>query len=172
MSCLPLNGPLPATAGRCIFGFFEQFLHCHGASPAGQEQGAKLEPLGLSPLCAALQQLGKLQKLLLLLLLLLVVVVVRRPKQLAERSRHVNIMKEGKVKKARRKDSPKPAEPQSGVRHTAKLLPGAEALAKPLPRKRTAPTSTRLHSLLKPTKALQPHLRGVLRLPRPAPNLL
>ena len=40
----------------------------------------------------------------------------------------VNIMKEGKVKKARRKDSPKPAEPQPGARRTAKLLPGAEAL--------------------------------------------
>ena len=55
----------------------------------------------------------------------------------------VNIMKEGKVKKARRKDSPKPTEPQSGVRRTVKLLPGAEALAKPLPRKRTAPASAR-----------------------------
>ena len=51
-------------------------------------------------------------------------------------------MKEGKAKKARRKDSPKPAEPQSGVRRTVKLLPGAEMLAKPLPRKRAARTST------------------------------
>ena len=54
-----------------------------------------------------------------------------------------NIMKEGKAKKARWKDSSKPAEPQSGVRRAAKLLPGAEALAKPLPRKRAAPASTR-----------------------------
>ena len=84
----------------------------------------------------------------------------------------VNIMKEGKVKKARRKDSPKPAEPQSGVRRTVKLLPGAEALAKPLPRKRAAPTSTRARSALKPLKTLQSHLSGVLGLPRPAPNLL
>ena len=83
-----------------------------------------------------------------------------------------NIMKEGKVKKARRKDSPKPAEPQSGARRTAKLLPGAEALAKPLPRKRAAPTSTHARSVLKPLKALQSHLSGVLGLPRPAPNLL
>ena len=84
----------------------------------------------------------------------------------------VNIMKEGKVKKARRKDSPKPAEPQSGARRTVKLLPGAEALAKPLPRKRAAPTSTRARSALKPLKTLQSHLSGVLGLPRPAPNLL
>ena len=84
----------------------------------------------------------------------------------------VNIMKEGKVKKARRKDSPKPAEPQSGVRRTVKLLPGAEALAKPLPRKRAAPTSTRARSVLKPLKTLQSHISGVLGLPRPAPNLL
>ena len=82
------------------------------------------------------------------------------------------IMKEGKVKKARRKDSPKPAEPQPGARRTAKLLPGAEALAKPLPRKRAAPTSTRARSVLKPLKTLQSHLSGVLGLPRPAPNLL
>ena len=59
----------------------------------------------------------------------------------------VNIMKEGKVKKARRKDSPKPAEPQSGARRTVKLLPGAEALAKPLPRKRAAPASARARAL-------------------------
>ena len=52
-------------------------------------------------------------------------------------------MKEGKVKKARRKDSPKPAEPQSGARRTVKLLPGAEALAKPLPRKRCVYKHTR-----------------------------
>ena len=84
----------------------------------------------------------------------------------------VNIMKEGKVKKARRKDSPKPAEPQSGARRAAKLLPGAKALAKPLPRKRAAPTSTRPRSALKPLKTLQSHLSGVLGLPRPAPNLL
>ena len=84
----------------------------------------------------------------------------------------VNIMKEGKVKKARRKDSPKPAEPQSGARRTVKLLPGAEALAKPLPRKRAAPTSTRTRSVLKPLKTLQSHISGVLGLPRPAPNLL
>ena len=84
----------------------------------------------------------------------------------------VNIMKEGKVKKARRKDSPKPAEPKPGARRTAKLLPGAEALAKPLPRKRAAPTSTRARSALKPLKTLQSHISGVLGLPRPAPNLL
>ena len=84
----------------------------------------------------------------------------------------VNIMKEGKVKKARRKDSPKPAEPQSGVRRTDKLLPSAEALAKFLPHKRAAPTSTRARSALKPLKTLQSHLSGVLGLPRPAPNLL
>ena len=83
-----------------------------------------------------------------------------------------NIMKEGKVKKARRKGSPKPAEPQPGARRAAKLLPGAEALAKPLPRKRAAPTSTRARSVLKPLNALQPHLSGVLGLPRPAPSLL
>ena len=82
----------------------------------------------------------------------------------------VNIMKEGKVKKARRKDSPKPAEPQPGARRAAKLLPGAEALAKPLPRKRAAPARAR--SALKPLKALQPHLSGALGLPRPAPSLL
>mgnify|MGYP006224705349 FL=1 len=85
---------------------------------------------------------------------------------------YASIAKEGKAKKARRKDSPKPAEPQSGVRRTVKLLPGAEALAKPLPRKRAAPTSTRARSALKPLKALQPHLSGVLGLPRPAPSLL
>ena len=84
----------------------------------------------------------------------------------------VNIMKEGKVKKARRKDSPKPAEPQPGARRTAKLLPGAETLAKPLPRKRTASASTRARSVLKPLKTLQSHISGVLGLPRPAPNLL
>ena len=67
---------------------------------------------------------------------------------------------------------PKPAEPQSGVRRTVKLLPGAEALAKPLPRKRAAPTSTRARSVLKPLKTLQSHLSGVLGLPKPAPNLL
>ena len=53
-----------------------------------------------------------------------------------------------------------------------KLLPGAETLAKPLPRKRAAPTSTRARSALKPLKTLQSHLSGVLGLPRPAPNLL
>ena len=81
-------------------------------------------------------------------------------------------MKEGKVKKARRKDSPKPAEPQSGVRRTVKLLPGAEALAKPLPRKRAAPASARKRPPLKPPKALQPHLSGASGLPRPTPSLL
>ena len=37
-----------------------------------------------------------------------------------------NIMKEGKAKKARQKDSPKAAKPQPGARPAAKLLPGAK----------------------------------------------
>ena len=52
-------------------------------------------------------------------------------------------MKEGKVKKARQKDSPKTAKPQPGARPTAKLLPGAKPLAKPLPRARSAYKHTR-----------------------------
>ena len=94
---------------------------------------------------------------------------LQRPLQL---TLSANIMKEGKVKKTRRKGSPKPAEPQPGAHRTVKLLPGAEALAKPLPRKRTAPTSTRAPSALKPLKTLQAHLSGVPGLPRPAPSLL
>ena len=43
-------------------------------------------------------------------------------------------MKEGKVKKARQKDSPETAKPQLGARPTVNLLPGAKLLAKPLPR--------------------------------------
>ena len=85
---------------------------------------------------------------------------------------NVNIMKEGKVKKARQKGSPKTAKPQSGVRPTVKLLPGAKPLAKPLARKRAAPTSTRKRSPLKPLKTLQSHLSGVFGLPRPTPSLL
>ena len=40
-----------------------------------------------------------------------------------------SIMKEGKAKKARRKGSPKPAEPQPGARRTAKLLPALKCSA-------------------------------------------
>ena len=47
-------------------------------------------------------------------------------------------MKEGKDKKARRKDSPKAAEPQPGARSAAKPLPGAKPLAKLQPRARSA----------------------------------
>ena len=85
---------------------------------------------------------------------------------------HVNIMKEGKDKKARRKLSPKTAEPQSGTRSAVKSLPGAKPLAKLQPRTRAAPTSTRAQSLLKPLKTLESHLSGVFGLPTPAPNLL
>ena len=83
-----------------------------------------------------------------------------------------NTMKEGKAKKARRKDSPKPAEPQPSVCPAAKSLPGAKTLAKPLPCKRAAPTSTRERSLLKPLEKLQPRLSGASGLPKPAPSLL
>ncbi len=81
-------------------------------------------------------------------------------------------MKEGKDKKARRKLSPKTAEPQSGTRPPVKPLPGAKPLAKLQPRTRAAPTSTRARSLLKPLKTLESHLSGVFGLPTPAPNLL
>ena len=84
----------------------------------------------------------------------------------------VNIMKEGKVKKARRRESPAIAEPPTGVRPTVKLLPGAKPLAKPLPRKRNAHTSTRARPSLKPLKKLESHLRGVFGHPKPAPSLL
>ena len=79
-------------------------------------------------------------------------------------------MKEGKVKKARRKDSPKSAESQPGARPTAKLLPGAKPLAKPLPRARSA--YKHMRALLKPLKALESHLSGVFGLPKPTPSLL
>ena len=71
----------------------------------------------------------------------------RRVKGSAASLECANAMKEGKAKKARQKDSPKPAEPQPGARRAAKLLPGAEALAKPLPRKRAAPASARARAL-------------------------
>ena len=86
--------------------------------------------------------------------------------------RAVNIMKEGKDKKARRKLSPKTTEPQPGARPTVKSLPGAKPLAKLQPRARAPPTGTRARPLLKPLKALEPHLSGAFGLPAPAPNLL
>ena len=83
-----------------------------------------------------------------------------------------SIMKEGKAKKARRRESPAIAEPPAGERPAAKLLPGAKPLAKPLPRKRNAHTSTRARPSLKPLRKLEPHLRGAFGHPKPAPNLL
>ena len=84
---------------------------------------------------------------------------LQRPQQL---TLSASIMKEGKVKKARQKDSPVIAKPQSGVCSTVKLLPGARPLAK----------TPAARSLLKPLKKLEPRLSGASGLPKPAPSLL
>ena len=67
--------------------------------------------------------------------------MLKKMEQQAVAGACASIMKEGKAKKARQKGSPKPTEPRPGARRAAKLLPGAEALAKPLPRKRAAPSA-------------------------------
>ena len=83
-------------------------------------------------------------------------------------------MKQALGKKARRAASPVAAKRLPRARAGAKTLSGKKMIAKPIPgaRAHEAPPGTGPRPLLKPLRALQPHLSGAPGHPRPTPTVL